>query len=76
VEGHQADRYGTQQLDKYGLLNNTMDTVAKQYWEETKNMNTPPQQIISDHEWSIWIANQKITGDTPTQSGGTYRKQK
>jgi hypothetical protein len=27
-------------------------------------MNLPQQQIISDQEWSIWIADQKITGDT------------
>jgi hypothetical protein len=64
VEGHQADRYGTKKLDKYGLLNDAMDKLAKQYWEATKNMNLPPQQIISDQEWSIWIANRKITGDT------------
>jgi hypothetical protein len=35
-----------------------MDKLAKQYC-----MNLPPQQIISDQEWSIWIANQKIRGD-------------
>jgi hypothetical protein len=64
VEGHQADKYGTQQLDKYGLLNDAMDKLANQYRKETKHMNLPPQHIISDHEWSIWIANQKITGDT------------
>jgi hypothetical protein len=27
-------------------------------------MNSPPQQIISDQEWSVWINNWKITGDT------------
>jgi hypothetical protein len=65
VEGHQADRYGNQQVDKYGLLNDAMDKLAKQYREETKHhMNLSPQQIISDQEWSIWIADQKITGDT------------
>jgi hypothetical protein len=64
VEGHQAERYGTHQLDKYSLLNDAMDKLAKQYWEATKNMNSPPQQIISDQEWSIWIAIRKITGDT------------
>jgi hypothetical protein len=64
VEGHHADPYGTQKLDKYGILKNTMDKLAKQYWEATKNMNLPPQQIFSDHKWSIWIANRKITGDT------------
>jgi hypothetical protein len=47
-EGDQADQYGTQQLDKYGLLNNAMDKLANQYQEETKHMNLPPQQIISD----------------------------
>jgi hypothetical protein len=45
-EGHQADRYGNQQLDKYGLLNNEMDKLANQYREETKHMNLPPQQIF------------------------------
>jgi hypothetical protein len=63
VKGHQADRYGTQQLDKYGLLNDAMDKLANQYREETKHMNLPPQQIISDQE-CIWIVNRKITGDT------------
>jgi hypothetical protein len=65
VEGNQAERCGTQQLDKYGLLNGLMDKLAKQYWKATKNMNSPPQQIISNHRWSIWAANQqRITGDT------------
>jgi hypothetical protein len=64
VEGHQADRYGDQQLDKYGLLNDAMDKLANQYREETKCMDLPPQQIISDQEWSIWLANRKITADT------------
>jgi hypothetical protein len=64
VEGHQADRYGTQQLGTYGLLNEAMDKLANQYREETKHMNVPLQQIISDHKWSIWITNRKITGDT------------
>jgi hypothetical protein len=41
-----------------------MDKLAKQYWDETKDMNSPPQQIISDREWSVWINNRKITGDT------------
>jgi hypothetical protein len=27
-------------------------------------MNLTPQQNISDQEWSIWIADRKITGDT------------
>jgi hypothetical protein len=56
--------YGNQQLDKYGLLNDEMDKLANQYREETRHMNLTPQQIISDQEWSIWIADQKITGDT------------
>jgi hypothetical protein len=64
VEGHQADQYGNQQLDKYDLLNDEMDKLANQYREETRHMNLTPQQIISDQEWSIWIAGQKITGDT------------
>jgi hypothetical protein len=64
VEGHQADRYDNQQLHKYGLLNDKMDKLANQYWEETKHRNLPLQQIISDQEWSIWIADRKITGDT------------
>jgi hypothetical protein len=64
VEGHQADRYGDQQLDKYGLLNNEMDKLTNQYREETKHINLPTQHIISDQEWSIWIADRKITGDT------------
>jgi hypothetical protein len=41
-----------------------MDKLANQYREETKHMNLPPQQTISDQEWSIWIADRKITGDT------------
>jgi hypothetical protein len=57
VEGHQADRYGNQQLDKYGLLNDKMDKLANQYREETKHINLPPQQIISDQEGSLWIAD-------------------
>jgi hypothetical protein len=32
--------------------------------QETKDGNSPPQQIVSDHEWSVWINNSKITGDT------------
>jgi hypothetical protein len=64
MEGHQADRYGDQQLDKYGLLNDEMDKLVNQYREETRHMNLSPQQIISGQEWGIWIANQKITGDT------------
>jgi hypothetical protein len=43
-EGHQADRYGNQQLDKYGLLNDKMDKLANQYREETRHMNLTPQQ--------------------------------
>ena len=27
-------------------------------------MNDPPQQVASDQEWSIWIANKKVTGNT------------
>ena len=27
-------------------------------------MNLTPKQNISDQEWSIWIVDQKITGDT------------
>jgi hypothetical protein len=78
VEGHQADRYGDQQLDKYGLLNDEMDKLANQYREETRHMNLTPQQNISDQEWRIWIADQKTTGDTLTsiQSDDTFRKQK
>jgi hypothetical protein len=64
VEGHQADRYGNQQLDKYGLLNDEMDKLANQYQEEIKHMNLTPQHIISDQEWIIWIVDQKITGYT------------
>jgi hypothetical protein len=41
-----------------------MDNLARQYWEETKDMNSPPRQIISNQEWSVWINNRKITGDT------------
>jgi len=41
-----------------------MDKLANKYHEETRHMNLTPQQIISDQEWSIWIADQKITGDT------------
>jgi hypothetical protein len=41
-----------------------MDKLANHYWEETKHMNLSPQQIISDQEWSIWTADQEITGDT------------
>jgi hypothetical protein len=41
-----------------------MDKLAKQYWKETKDRNSPPQRIVSDHEWSVWINNRKITGDT------------
>jgi hypothetical protein len=52
VEGHQADRYGTKKLDNYGLLNDKMDKLPNQYREETKHMNLPPQQMISDQEWS------------------------
>jgi hypothetical protein len=52
------------QLDKYGQLNDAMDKLAKQYWEETKDRNFPTQQIVSDHEWSVWVDNRKITGDT------------
>jgi hypothetical protein len=48
VEGHQVERYGNQQLDKYGLLNNAIDKLAKQYWDKTKDMISPPQQIISN----------------------------
>jgi hypothetical protein len=35
VEGHQADHYGDQQLDKYGLLNDEMDKLANQYREQS-----------------------------------------
>jgi hypothetical protein len=38
--------------------------LANKYREETKHRNLTPQQIISDQEWSIWIADRKITGDT------------
>jgi len=62
-EGHQAERYNNQQLDKKGLLNDTMDKLANQYREETKDRNSPPQQIVSDNEWSIRINNRYITGD-------------
>jgi hypothetical protein len=41
-----------------------MDKLANQHREETRHMNLTPQQIISDQEWSIWIADKKITGDT------------
>jgi hypothetical protein len=41
-----------------------MDKLANRYREQTKHLNLPLQQIISDQEWTIWIANQKITGDT------------
>jgi hypothetical protein len=41
-----------------------MDKLAKQYWEATKNTNLPPQQIISDHEWSIWQHLQNM-GENP-----------
>jgi hypothetical protein len=64
VEGHHPERYDNRPLDKYGLLKDAMDKLAKQYCEETKDSNSPPQQIVSDHEWSVWINNRKITGDT------------
>jgi hypothetical protein len=64
VEGHQAERHDNQQLDKHGLLNDTMDKLANQYREEAKDRNSSPQQIVSDHEWSVWINNRKIMGDT------------
>jgi hypothetical protein len=46
------------------LLNDEMDKLARQYWEETKDMNSPSQQIVSNQEWSAWINKRKITGDT------------
>jgi hypothetical protein len=64
VEGHQGERYENQQMDKHSLLNDAMDKLANQYREETEDRNSPPQQIVSDHEWSVWINNRKITGDT------------
>jgi hypothetical protein len=64
VEGNQAERYENQKLDKCSLLKDAMDIFAEQYWEETNDRNSPPQQIISNHEWSVWINNRKITGDT------------
>jgi hypothetical protein len=77
VEGHQVDQYGDQQLDKYGLLNDAMDKLANQYREETKHhMNLSPRQIISDQEWSIWIADQKIKAIPSLQSDDTFKKQK
>jgi hypothetical protein len=59
-----VERNNNQQQDKFGLLNDAKDKIAKQWWDETKDMKLPPQQIISDHEWNIWINNRKITGDT------------
>jgi hypothetical protein len=54
VEGHQVERYGNHHLDKYVLLNEEeMYKLAKQYWDKTKDMNSPPQQIISDRERSF-----------------------
>jgi hypothetical protein len=35
VEGHQVKCYGNQHLHKYSLLNNEMDKLANQYWDET-----------------------------------------
>jgi hypothetical protein len=48
IERHQVERHDNQQLDKYGLLNNAIDKLAKQYWDKTKDMISPPQQIISN----------------------------
>jgi hypothetical protein len=79
VEGHQADRHANQQLDKYSLVNHEMDKLANQYREETKHMNLQTSQPVPgrnkahepvtttdyfSQEWGIWIAEQKITGDT------------
>jgi hypothetical protein len=78
VEGYQANRYGNQQLHKYGLLNDEMDKLANQYGEETKHMNLPLQQIISDQEWSIWIANQnhrRYPQDSQTTHSGNRNEQ-
>jgi hypothetical protein len=64
VEGHQVEHYDNRHRDKYGLLNDAMDKLAKWYLKETKDRNSPSQQIVLDHEWSVWIDNRKITGDT------------
>jgi hypothetical protein len=37
-----VEYYDNSKLDKYSLLNDAMDKLAKQYWEETNDMNSPP----------------------------------
>jgi hypothetical protein len=76
VEGHQADQYGNQQLDKYGLLNDEMDKLANQYREETKHMNLPPQQIFQTRNGVYGLPTGKSQEIPSTQSDNTSRKQK
>jgi hypothetical protein len=76
VEGHQADQYGNQQLDKYGLLNDEMDKLANQYREETKHMNLPPQQIFQTRNGIYGLPTRKSQDIPSIQSDDPFRKQK
>jgi hypothetical protein len=41
-----------------------MDKLANQYQEETKHMNLPPQQIISDQGWKSQEIHSTQSDDT------------
>jgi hypothetical protein len=59
--------------DKYTLLNKEMDKLAKPYWEETRELTQPPQQIISDREWSVLLTIGKSQGTFSILSNNTYK---
>ena len=59
VEGHQATKYPEQTLDKWALLNEEMDSLAKSYLSYSASY-PPLKQQIDDQEWAVSITDHKI----------------
>jgi hypothetical protein len=62
VEGHQNDRYRNKTPDNYALLNEDMDNLAKQYWEERRELTQPPHRSFQTGNGAYGLTIRKPQG--------------
>jgi hypothetical protein len=61
VEGHQKEKYPKRELDKWAILNDKMDSLAKAFWNmQERQTHHSPQQDVAPNEWTIRIHDKKI----------------
>jgi hypothetical protein len=61
IEGHQKEKYPRRKLDKWAILNDKMDSLAKAFWTtQERRAHHSPQQDVAFNEWTIRINDKKI----------------